>query len=299
MANANDFFDPAIQQAQFVAKQVTSLSEESLIANGATKFAGWQISMDANAVLKSLERLVRTEALGKVFGDGAVFAQIPDVRTADISFYKLKDGSGVAIAKLDGGQDAMKTLLSKADMSDLDLMPKAPVKKQPKAEALQGKLSIGNGQELTVNIAQEQPAFKPGRHVSHREMGGAMQIPAHNPVAMKAFLAEAWSAPQQSIPMPDAQYLSTASLMAATSDAHPEDDAWPEGITAVNTITGEAIASPKSAMAQFDAALEGREGPVMERETLGDAFKKFRAGKDGATEVASTDVAIKPRAPGQ
>lgn len=295
--NASDFFDPAIQQAKFVAAQVGSLSEEELIAHGATKFAAWEINMDANAVLKSLERIVREDSIGKVFGDGSVFAKIPDNRTANVSFFKLEDGSGVAIAKLDGGQDAMKALLAKADMSDLDLMPKPPVRKEPAAERMEGKITINGGQELVVDIVQPKKPFTPGRHIPHEAMGGAVRVPGHNPVAMKAFLLEAWSAPQQSIPMADAANLAIASMMAATSEAHPEDDAWPEGITVKNAITGAPLDSPKRAIAEFDAAVQGREGPVIQREDLMSKFRSFREGAQAAGDQPQIE-APKPRAPG-
>lgn len=301
-ATASNFFDPAIHEAKVVAGQVSQLSEETLTANGAQKFAGWEITMDANAVLKSLERIVREESLGKVFGDGAVFAQIPDQRVANISFFKLEDGSGVAIADIEGGADAMKTLLRKADMSDLDLMPKPPVRKEPAPERMEAKLSLADGQQLTVDVVQPRKPFNPGRRVPMEAMGGNMPVSGRNPIAMKAFLMEVMSAPRQSIPMEDASNLAMASMMAATSEAHPEDDVWPEGITVKNSVTGEPLASPKAAIAVFEAALEGREGPVIQRDDLASKFKSFREGKANATDVTGNEPAqiemTKPRAPG-
>lgn len=298
-ASASHFFDPAVTQAKIVASQVTQLSEESLLANGAEKFATWEITMDANAVLKSLERIVREESLGKVFGDGQIFAQIPDARVATISFFKLEDGSGVSIADIVGGEQAMKTLLGKVDMSDLDINPKPPVRKQPKAAApQQAQLTLGDGQQINVALAPPpQAPFNPGRRIPMEALGGNVPVPGHNPVAMKAFLNDALTASRQAIPMDDASNLAIASMMAATSEAHPEDDAWPEGITVKNGATGEPIASPKAAIAAFEAALEGREGPVIQREDLASQFEKFRAGKAQATDVQTIEM-DKPRAPG-
>lgn len=280
MANAKDFFDPSIMHARFVGDRVASLNEKDLIAHGATKIAQWEFTLDANAQLKTLERHVREEALGKVFGDGEVFDAITESRTADVSFYKLKDGSGVSIAKLNGGENAMLALLSKADFADLILMPRAPQRKAASAPT-QAKIQLANGQELPVQLAAPEqapagaPIAMPGRAM------GPIQVNMGNPVAAKEFLARAWTSTSQALPMPDAADLAHASIAAATTDALETDETWPEGIRVVDKATGEAISGPSKALKMFAAALEGREGPVIERESLADQFAARRKNKAG------------------
>lgn len=65
MVNARDFYDPSIQQAEFVAARVANLSEDDVITNGGKKIAQWTFTLDAQAQLKTLERLVKEKSLGK------------------------------------------------------------------------------------------------------------------------------------------------------------------------------------------------------------------------------------------
>ena len=275
--NAHDFYDPAIAQARFVAEQVTrGVNEDTLISHGAKKFANWEFKLDAEATLKTLERIVKEESLGKVFGDGAVFDAIPDERVANVSFYKLEDGSGVAIAQLTGGNDAMRVLLSKADLSDLDLAPKMPTPKPVTDDKVEGKLSL-EGTDLVVEIRKPATEVAPTRPIAREAMGGSLPLNTRNPVALKEMLLKIYGADQQSIPMPKAEFLATASIIAACS-AHPDDDAWPAGVTVRDLLNEGNLDSPRRAMAVFTAAVEEREGPVIERADVAEQFRKRKQG---------------------
>lgn len=277
---ATDFFDPSIQMAKFAAQNATGLTAASVLENGGEKVAAWVFEMSPEATLESLKRFVKPEAYGKAFADGEVFRAIPDVRTAEVTMLKLEDGSGVSIAKLSDASRAMSVLLEKLPLSDLELMPKPPVPKKKKHAEKQGTLTV-NGAELTVKIAEpedDEPVVA-HRQVPMRALGGQMPVNAGNPLALKAFLKEVWGAEQQSIAMHSASDLAVASIMAATSEAHPDDAEWPAGIKVSDKETGEAFESPKKAMMAFDAAIAGRKDPVM---TADDVMAEFQSARSGA-----------------
>ncbi len=279
---ATDLFDPAILRAKEEAKLAITMAEDALVANGAEKIASWVFEMTPEATLESLKRFVNPLAYGKAFGDGQVFAAIPDTRVTEVSFFKFEDGSGIQIAKHDEPSEAMKIMLGKLSMPDLDLMPKMPKPKEKKAEVKEGKLTI-NGSELTLHIAEpaapRDQAAVAVRHVPQEALGGLTRVPPHNPVAMKAFLTDVWTAQQQAVPMHDASHMAMAAIMAATSQAHPSDDAWPEGIKVKDAATGEYFSSPRKAMMVFDAAVSGEKAPVMDESDVMAQFKASRGPK--------------------
>jgi hypothetical protein len=286
MANARDLFDPAIQQAQFVGDRVAGLTAADVVAQGGELVAQWEFRMDSNAQLTALERHVKTDSLGKVFGDGEVFAAIPDTpRTANVSMFKMKDGSGIQIAQLNGGERAMEALLAKASQDDLELMPKyrAPKPKAPTVqEEKKGTLVIADGTALKVILEDkkvEAPAVIHRDPIPLHRAAGGIGIPMNNPVAVREFLKRAWTATSQAMPMQSAADMPIAAMVAASPEVHPADTSWPEGITVIDVRNGgAAIESPKRAMVAFAAALEGREGPVITRD---DVMEQFKARKKG------------------
>lgn len=284
MANARDFFDPAIQQAQFIGERVRQLTADDVVAQGGELVAQWEIRMNPLAQLASIERLVKEDSLGKVFGDGEIFGKIPDAdRVVSVSMYKLKDGSGVHIARSNSGPELMEALLSKATLADLDLMPKyrAPKPKAPKVqEEKQGTLMLADGNVLKVVLedkkveAQVAPRRDP---IPLRRAAASIDVPMGNPVAVREFLKRVWTSGSQAMPMASAADMPIAAIVAASPEAHPDDAHWPEGIAVYDVRAAAALESPKKAMAVFAAALEGRAGPVVSRDELMERFKARKA----------------------
>ena len=284
-ARGTDFFAPEIMHAEFAGNRVANLNEREIVANGGELFARIEYTLNADAQLAGLQRIVKDTALGKVFGDGQVFDRITDNRTADISFYKLADGTGVQIAKLQGGTEAMLAVLSKADMDDLDLAPKYSPEKRaeaPEAAPQRAKLQIGDNNTIEVQLKPAKVAKEEVKRGPFPMAAAAapMMAPMHNPVAAKAFLTRAMTAESQAVPAHDASDMIIMSFMATSSHIHPEDKAWPQGITAVNKTGGAntPIESPSQAVAIFKAALRGDVGPVIERESLAEQMRARKAG---------------------
>ena len=273
MTQANQFFDPAIAQARFIASQITGVDGEQLQANGGTAFASMTFKLDPNAQLAILERLVRDESLGKLFADGAVFEAIGDERVVEVVFHKLEDGSGVSVATAVTGNDAMARLLEKARLEDLDLTPRFPAEKVQAADQV-ATLEI-NGQNMQVAVKQAEPKASERRHFHPSQMAGHIAVNPGNRLAFKELLVNTWAKDRNALPMPDAEDLIVATVLWV-ANSHPDDAAWFEGVTAFDAA-GEPIASPKAATALFAAALEGREGPVIERDALIERFRAARA----------------------
>lgn len=279
-ASSRDLYDPAIMTAQFVGDRVSSMSEKEVVAFGGKKIAQIRFELDDVAQLKALERLVKDDSLGKIFGDGEVVDSIAELRTVDVSFYKMDGGSGVSIAKVHGGENAMLALLSKADMDDLDLNPRHREPKAAEAAAPKtAKLTLGEGNTIEVQLTEKpaEPAARRSQMPVHRVAGG-IAVPMGNPVALKAFLTKAWTSNSMSQPMESAEDMIHGTLMALSSESHPEDTVWPEGIKAFNALDeGKAIDSPARAVAIFRAAVEEREGPIVNRDDL---VEQMRARKN-------------------
>lgn len=248
-----------------------------MLAHGAKEVAKWEIKLDSEAQLKALERFVKADSFGKVFGDNEVIDQIGESRVSTVTFYKLKDGSGVQVAKIEGGENAMLALLSKADMDDLNLTPQYRQPKPVAAAPQTAKLNI-SGTELTV--ALETPKVEVVRKdpLPLHRVGGAIGVPMHNPVAAKAFLARAWTANSMALPSSRAEDMPLAAIVATSPEAHPSDDAWPAGIRVTDVKSGESIVSPARAVAMFQAALEERVGPVISRDDLVEQMRARKAG---------------------
>jgi hypothetical protein len=286
-ARGTDFFSPDIMHAEFAGERVAKLTEREVLANGGELFARIEYTLDATAQLAALQRMVKDSALGKVFADGQVFDQIEDTRVADVSFYKMANGTGVQIAKLQGGINAITAVLSKADMADMDLAPKYSPEKQIEAPAEApklAKLQIGEGNTIEVQLKAPKESRKEEAKRSPFPMEAAaapMQAPMHNPVAAKAFLFKALTSESQAAPSNNVEQMLFMSFMATSSHIHPEDKAWPRGITVVNKMGAEdtPIASPAQAVAVYKAALRGDTAPVVDREDLVAQMAQRRAAK--------------------
>lgn len=277
---ATDFFDPQIQLAKQAARQAQNLTADDLIAHGAELVAHWEYDLNPEAQLHTLERLVREPALKKVFEDGKVFDAIEDSRKADVKFLKLKDGSGVLITNLSGGEKAMDVLLSKADLTDLDLSPRPSQtpRKKPKEAPKTIKLEL-NGSQLEATLKEPKEEKKPqGPGFASGSMGApAPQLNMGNPLVHKTFLREVLTARVHNVPCPRAENMVVMSLMAASSEIHPEDELWPEGITVTNMLTKEKIDSPKEALESFKKSLEAKvKGVEMDRDDVKAQFQKRR-----------------------
>lgn len=282
-ARGIDFFDPAIQQAQFTGQRVAQLTGDEVIANGGQLLARFEFSMNDTAQLAALQRIVREDSLGKIFADGVIFDQITDTRTADVSFYRLADDTGISIAKINGGTNAMLALLSKADMSDLDMSPPkySPEKlPEPEAAAPQVAKLIVEGNEIAVKLkaqkAEKQPKID-REDFPTRRAGSMVGMNIGNPLAMKAFLTAAMTADSQAAPSHNVGDMIFASFLATSSHIHHQDAQWPTGIVVVDKIANARIESPAKALAIFNAAVAGQEGPVIARDDLADQFKKRKA----------------------
>ena len=283
-ARGIDFFDPSIQQAQFAGKRVASLTAKDVLGNGGQLLARFEFSMNDTAQLAALQRIVRAESLGKVFGDGEIFNEIAETRTADVSFFRLADDTGISIATIAGGTGAMLALLSKADMSDLDMSPPkySPEKlPAPDAPAPQIAKLIVDGAEIAVKLKagkerkaekverDEFPTSRAANPIGVNMMG--------NPIAAKAFLAEAFTADSQAAPSHRVDDMIFASFLATSSHIHHQDAQWPTGITVVDKIANAPIESPAKAFAIFNAAVIGQAGPVINRDELADQFRAHKA----------------------
>lgn len=275
-ASAHDFFDPAIEQARFVGRQVATLKEADVLGNGGKRIGGWRMELDGEAQLKNLERMVRDESLGKVFGDGKVMDAISEFKVVEVSFYEMRDGTGMQIAKIQGGEGSIAALLSAADMSDLDLAPKYRAPKQESAGPKMATLAI-EGQQLQVSISE--PVVEPIRRapIDPRRAGGAVPVNMRNPLAAKAFLAQALTANSMAMPSFELGDMPYAAIVTLSPEAHPEDKAWPKGIKVSDLDTGEQIKGPVQALAQFARAAAGLEGPIVERDDLVEQFNARRA----------------------
>ena len=279
MANSKDFFDPAIQQAQFLGDRVSNLTEKELLSHGAKIVGDWEIKLDPTAQLAALERFVKEKSLTKIFGDGQVIDSIDPERVVNVKFFELKDGSGVQIAKITGGTNAMLALLSKADMDDLILTPQyREPKRQPKIDQPKMATLAFDGAEIKVRLDQpkQEAPTAPRTMPSLDRVAGAMPISMHNPVASKEFFTRAWTKDSMALPSPDARNMALACIITISPEAHPTDESWPAGITVTNKKSGEVISGPKKAIAVFEAAREGQEGPVLTRE---DVFAQLAARK--------------------
>lgn len=278
---ASDFFDPALMKAQFAANRIAGVDGDELVANGATLFARLEFTLNDQAQLAGLQRMVKDTSLGKVFADGEVFDAIAEQRVVDVSFYKLPDDTGVQIARIAGGADAMRAMLAKADIDDLDLQPKYIAPKAPEAAGPQrATLMVSEDQKFEVTLkAPKAPKVHRDDFPTHRA-GIGMPLDMRNPIALKTFLGTAMTAASQAVPSPRADDMIFAAFMATSSHIHPQDTQWPEGITVANkmTATPEPIDSPARAMAVFAAALSGDTAPVIARDDLVEQFRARKAG---------------------
>lgn len=273
--SARDFFDPAIQHAQFVGGQVASLTEKDVVANGGKKIGGWRAEIDEVAQLKNLERLVREDSLGKVFGSGAVMDSIDGPKVVDVLFFEMKDGTGVQIAKIKGGENSMLALLSVSDMDDLDLMPKYRAPKTLPGVPKIATLSVG-GQDIQVTLAQDKEPEAYREPIDPRRAGGAIQVNMGNPLAAKAFMAKALTADSMALPSADVQDMPYAFIVTLSPEAHPDDKQWPVGIKVTDSATGEEVKGPSQALKLFARSAAGVEDPLIERTDLVEQFKARR-----------------------
>jgi hypothetical protein len=298
---AHHFFDPSIQQARFVGQQIASLTEEQVVANGGERFARIRYTLDPEATLKSLERFVNDKAIGRVFGDNAIFEGITDNRVADVSFYKLADGDGVQIAKLSGSMGAMKALLARASIEDLQFTPPAFPQREPKkAEDKIVKIELEGGSFTAKLQEPAAPAPAPRREIAAERRMAPMPMFGGNPIAMKEMLQGSWTAESMAVPAPKADDMILQSLLAASHEAHPDDEVWPNGVKVEMEVDGafQPVASPKALVVAFAAAVAGEKVAPIARGELGDRFKAFRDAKTAAPAADAAAPEVARRTPG-
>lgn len=264
--------NPHVHAARVMGQQLGEIKASDITSMGGEEFASWNFDQNPEAALKAMARYVAEKSLGKAFGDDEVLNAIPEKRTASVTFFKMKDGSGIALANIQGGSEAMRLMLDRLTPDDLVLMPPPPPVRAPKNPPV-----VIGGVEYQPAGAEAKP--RSFRSLSEEQVadlddynpvpfGAALPSFGSNPYALMTFLKQAWTAPTTAMPAPSAEDLFTASVWAATTEAAMDDETWPDGITVTDAKTGEAIKGPKQGKALFTAALTGDTAPVVSDDDL-------------------------------
>lgn len=264
---AMDLMDPNLALVDQAAQIAQNIKEDDVVALGGELVAHWKYSLNEMAQFHTLERLVKESALKKVFDDGQVFEAITSNREVEVKFFRVPGDhrdTGLLLTTLNGGENAMKLLLERADLSDLDLMPRPSQKpkKKPKDAPKTVELKFEGAtlqaqlKEEPVKEQQSAPGFNPEAAMAPVPMN--MQ----NPLVQKKFIQKMLTANVHNVPCPDAKNMAIMSLLAASSEIHPQDEVWPEGMTVTNVLSGKVFESPKEALKTFEKSLEKKVGGV-------------------------------------